>query len=409
MANERIGLLVAYGPEARAFLQSGLAERLGRRREVAILTPRATSAAFQDLDLPVLQPPAGVECPALRTIRAWSRGARNRLPALAGASTAVERCAGKAFGDREWSRFLRQERIGAIVAASASGARVLPALQAAANTGVAAVVLLNSWRDTSVRPDFPAAVSALGLVAAEDRSLAGYGAPQETRVVGSLHQAAVRRAPEMSRRDFCAALGLDPERPIVLYATAANDDGEPVRVRELANRFQRLDRAPQLLVRTNPMDRVEGGFADAARAAGFALQRPVWEWAPDQEWNCPLPADLPWWRAALEHAELSVSLPSTVALDFAAWAKPAVNLAFGRGTSLWLADGYDVVKRNAWVYPAESFDAAAAWVERLLGTGASTNPIPPDAAETAAQLIEATLRAAHEPQRSRWSAGEVIP
>ena len=408
MASDRLAFVIAYGPEARAFLQSGLAVRLGLDREVAVVTPRPGSAAFQDAGVPVLAAPSAAEGAALQRARARSRAFQRRIPPLSPLARAAERCAGRLLDGGKWTAFLREHGIGQVVAASASGARVLPALQAAANLGLSSVVLLNSWRDPSVRPDFPVRVSALGLVTGSDGWEAGVGSPRLARVVGSLHQAAVRRAPAMDRRAFCTALGLDPHRPIVLYAASANDDEEPDRVWSLAERLQSSPFQPQLLVRTNPMDDFDGAYATVAVRPGVALMRPVWEWVRAEEWNCPLPADLPCWRGALEHAAVAVSLPSTVALDFAAWGKPTVNLAWGRSAALWSAGGYAAVRRAAPVVAAESLADAVARIEALLHAAPRQTPVA-DPVEAAARLIGDALSSAPRAFGLPWPASEVTP
>ena len=407
MAGRRIALVVAYGPEARAFLQSGLGERLwSEGEEAVVVTPRPESAAFRHCPLPVLAMPSEQEGAALRKVRGWSRGARRRLSALGALALAAERFAGGVLRDAAWVRFLRAREIGMVVTASASGRKALPALQAAGNVGAASAVLSSSWKDPFLRPDLPVDVTALGLVTAAG-SQPRFGGPRIVRVVGSLHQAAVRRAAAISRRDFCQALGLDPSRPIVLYATAANDGEEPARVRGLADAFEHSDARPQLLIRTNPMDDADGAYAGLAVRPGVALLRPVWEWSRPDEWSCPLPEDLPWWRGALEHSAVGVSLPSTLALDCAAWGKPAVNLAWGAGAALWAHEAYTTVKCSVPVVGASSLGEAVARI-----CHASTQPSgmggAADAVSAAVELIRearSMKRGALSPQ---WLPKEVM-
>jgi hypothetical protein len=400
MAGRRIALIVAYGPEARAFLQSGLAERLSGEGEALVVTPRPESAAFHDCPFQVLAAPAPRERASLRKMRAWSRGARRRLPSLGPLTLTIERSAARILEDGTWARFLRAHDVGMVIAASASGQKILPALQAAANIGAPSTVLSSSWKDPFLRPELPAPVTALGLVAATGMP-SRFGSPRIVRVLGSLHQAAVRRAAAMPRRDFCGALGLDPSRPIVLYATGANDEEEPARLHHLADALERMSARPQLLIRTNPMDDADGAYSSLAVRPDVALMRPLWEWSRSEEWNCPLPADLPWWRGALEHAAVPVSLPSTLALDCAAWGKPTVNLAWGRGAALWAEQSYETVKRNAPVVAAASLEDAAA----LIGRACAEPPEKVDAADPAGAAVDlvrearAAKRRALPPQR----------
>jgi hypothetical protein len=196
----------------------------------------------------------------------------------------------------------------------------------------------------------------------------------------------------MQRSKFCGALGLDPARPIVLYATAANDPEEPARLNWLAGRLGAMEGAPQLLIRSNPMDASDRPYRALAAAPGVALLEPKWEWRPEQEWSCPLPEDLPWWRGALEHAALAVTLPSTIALDYAAWGKPAVLLAWGRGASLWGEPGYEAVRRTEGALTAWSPGEAAARIERVLR---DPPKLPPQFGDSVGAAVRLAARAFH--------------
>jgi hypothetical protein len=248
-------------------------------------------------------------------------------------------------------------------------------------------VLLSSWRDLCGRGEPPTPLTALGVVTRDD--LARLDPPRSrgahVAVCGSLHDAAVRHAPAMSRADFCGRLSLDPDRPIVLYATAANDGEEAGRVTWLAERLQGMEGRPQLLIRSNPMDVSDGGYAAIAAREGVALLEPRWEWAREREWNCPLPADLPWWRGALEHAALAVTLPSTVALDLAAWGKPTLHVAWGRGAALWAGESYAAVRSVEGVVAASDPEEAVARIGGLLQA-------PPKLVAPERDPLEAALR-----------------
>ena len=410
MAGGRLALVIAYGPEARAFLQSGLAALLSEDWEVVVLTPEPASAAFAGRRETVLPMPLAGESRKMGRIRGWSRGVRRRAPGLSALAMALERRAGKVWGGGPWGRLFDELAIDTVIVASAAGSRTLPALQAAANLGLTSTALLNSWKDLSVRGELPAPVTALGVVTRDDlnRIGPGRGRADMTEVVGSLHHAAVRRAPSMPRTAFCGALGLDPCRPIVLYATAANDDAEHGRLAWLADSLADMPARPQLLIRPNPMDNAGGAYAAIAQRPGVALLRPQWEWFRDREWNCPLPADLPWWRGALDHAAFAVTLPSTIALDFAAWGKPTVNLVWGRGAPLWGADGYAPIRETAGVVGEETPCSTAARIARLLREPIAFARRRDDPVKAALRLIrDASLRQTPDGQ-SRWARPRLV-
>lgn len=401
----RIALLVAYGPEARAFLQSGLADRLAADRQVLVVTAEPASAAFAGCAFPVIPLPCLAEGEGMLRLRAWGRGLRKRAPSLSTASLAAERAAGRWLGGGAWPRFLREKAINAVITASALGGRTLPALQAAANLGLPAVVLLNSWKDFAKRAELPAPVRALGAVTENELEQLP-DTPPHTAACGSLHQAAVRRAPGMPRRAFCEALGLSAARPILCYAASLSDPGEDDRLDWLARRLPELPGAPQLLIRANPMGADPDRYQALADRTGVAVLRPRWEWIQERDWNCPLPEDLPWWRATLEHCAAAITLPSTITLDFAAWGKPVLNIVWGPGASLWSSDRHAAIRRDPATLVAASADRVLTLVGDLLRDPPPLARDSSDPADLAADLIRRALTGEVAPQGSRPSALE---
>jgi hypothetical protein len=374
---------------------------------VAVVTATPESQAFAGLSAPPLPLPCAAEGPAMLRIRAWGRGLRRRAPALSSIALRAERAAGRLIGGGTWTRFFREHSIDAVVTASATGGRTLPALQAAANLGLPSAVLLNSWKDLHGRGAPPAPVSALGVVTpAELAQASACGAP--AAVYGSLHQAAVRRGPAMSRGDFCQALGLDPRRPILCYATAMNDPEEAGRLDWLAGELPRLATAPQLVVRANPMCAGLDLYEALERRPGVAVQRPRWEWSRERDWCCPLPEDLPWWRATLEHSAAALTLPSTIALDFSAWGKPTVNIAWGPGRAPWRAESYSAIRRNPGALGAESPGHALDRIEALLREPPPLPLLRDDPVSAALQLIQQACAPAAAGKQPRSSALEAV-
>src|SRR4029077_3742029 len=126
--------------------------------------------------------------------------------------------------------------------------------------------------------------------------------------------------------------GIDPSRPYISYTAAAPAavEHEELVVEALAKAICDgvLPRYPQILLRLNPME-------DGSRFAGLAakypfvvIQKPMWEWDPANDWNCPLAEDSEMWVGTVLHAALNVSIPSTVTLEFAGPEKPVVNVCF---------------------------------------------------------------------------------
>jgi hypothetical protein len=203
---------------------------------------------------------------------------------------------------------------------------------------------------------------------------------------------AARRAPARERGDFLSLLGLDPARPVVCYAAAKADEAEPSFLDWLARELARRPEAPQLLVRPNPMDARAGAFAGLRDIPGAAVLTPRWEWLPERDWCCALPSDAPLWRACLEHCALSAGAASTVALEFAAWGKPTVNLGWGAATAYWAADFYTPAREGGWARRAAS---PPAFVEALIEEARRAKLVEPPFAgglDAALDLLRQALR-----------------
>ena len=401
----RVALVVAYGPEARALLQSGFAERLSPDHELLVVTAQPASTAFAGSKEPVLPLPCEAESAAMLRFRARARGVRRRLPSLMAVSLGAERLLGRLIGGGRWASFFTEHSIDAVIAASAAGGRALPALQAASNLGLPTAVLLNSWKDLAKRPELPVRLSALG-VAAGGEGAASYRDARRTACYGSLHHAAVRRAPAMPRHELCDAVGLEPDRPVLCYAAAVGDPGEAACIARLVKLLARLPSGPQLLIRTNPMETDAAPYDALARRPGIAVLRPRWEWSRECDWCCPLPADLPWWRATLDHCDIAITRPSSITLDFAAWGKPAVNLVWGRGEELWSAPSYGKIRRLPGAYAAASAERAVELVGDLLR---DPPPLPracDDPVDAAARLIHSAFTDDSAPRRFSAQSSE---
>lgn len=129
-----------------------------------------------------------------------------------------------------------------------------------------------------------------------------------------------------SRADLCAAVGVDPQRPIVLYSTGMPNHmpGEPEIVEGLAARLAQDPRGPQLVVRRYAKD-LSGRFDDlASRRPDICIPPVAWEPA----WLTPLPDDTALWSNLLRHADVGVNVASTVSLELCMFDVPVVNIAF---------------------------------------------------------------------------------
>lgn len=390
MTIRRPALLIAYGPEARAFFHSGLHE--------SFIEAGMTPVIFASQPLPeaIASPRAGVPWPGaaepavLHRLRALSRRAQGR-----GAAGLAERLAASyGGGTTAWKRALSDARVDAVICASQDSARTLPALQTAANAGLPTVVFENSWKDVHRRAYAPAAPTAMGFTT--QSSLEAYarvnGRPREFEVCGSLHVSALARAGCIERSDFCRRLGLDPARPIVCYSTARTGvvEEELGWVQRLWRRFQQIGFVrPQLLVRTNPMDEFDA-FGGLGQYSDSALLKPRWEWNPSSDWCCPLQEDALMWASAIRHSAVNVSVASMVTLEFAAFGRPVINPVFAaRAKELFDSSFYGEARQNGWAQPAASLSELEDLILQRLAEPARPIEMAPrlDAATRALDLV----------------------
>jgi hypothetical protein len=416
-----VALLVAFGPEVRSFMFSGFAEELSKCYKVVVIAANPQSAAFHNLAGAPVAMPLVRERGALERFRRlavaahefWlaSRGRQRwrhhlgvsgkggKAKALGaflarsknGLSAVVhlERVFGTCLGTHpNWAQMLRERRVDCLVVSSISSARTLPALQTAVNLGLRVVGILNSWKDAYANPFVHVAPHYLGVWSEKVKEDLLEANPhldaQGVRVVGSLHLGPLLQIQTvLSRQEFCRLVGLDPDRPIVCYTAAspAAVRNEELVVDALARGLTERygTRAPQILLRLNPM---EDGKRFAKIAEGrpdVVIQRPQWEWLPHADWCAPLPGDLASWAATVHHAAVNVSIPSTVTTEFACLGKPVVNVCFDLPASLpepesnrrfWYADFYAEARAMAGVTPAWSPAELVEKVASLIENGA---------------------------------------
>jgi hypothetical protein len=167
-----------------------------------------------------------------------------------------------------------------------------------------------------------------------------------------------------SREQFCAHVGADPHRPIVVYTTGMPlpQLGEPELIEGIGRRLREMTAygPPQLLVRVYPKDRT-GRFEDARRRNPDILFPPV-PWEP--AWMTPRPEDASVLINTLRHAAVGINAASTVSLELCMFERPVINVAYnppGVDVSPW---DYRAFYRYEHYQPvAESGALMLAWDE----------------------------------------------
>lgn len=409
--SKHIGILVAYGPEVRLFLHSGLLRKLAEKYKVSIITPYPLSKAFTVLqerdDIQIIRMPLQQESALLRRLRrqvaklhnGWleslgrkkwqhalpsspsisSKDVRRFLPEstvmkiLVKYASATERLVARGIGtDQNWHLLLKKLQISGLIAASHTGSKVIPALQTAYNIKVKTVIIHNSWKDTFVNAHLPISPSAVLVWDQNSASLLQQMNPwcKETLIkpVGSLlleffHDPST----VLSKGDFYAKTGLDKNRPYICYTAAsplATQHEERI-IQFLAKAIaeNKITGSPQLLLRLNPME--DGNrFRQFLNSSDVIIQKPLWEWIPDKDWCCPLLDDQKMWISTIFHSSLNISLPSTVTLEFASLERQVINVCFDpeaqerseiSNKRFWNAEHYTLVRVNEMAQPAYSW------------------------------------------------------
>lgn len=131
-----------------------------------------------------------------------------------------------------------------------------------------------------------------------------------------------------TREQFCARVGADPDRPIILYTTgmANHMPGEPRIVEGIADMLREMTQLgpPQLLVRVYPKDQT-GRFEELKRRRPDILFPKV-PWEP--AWFTPKPEDCYLLTNTLRHAAVGVNVASTISLELCMFDKPVINVGY---------------------------------------------------------------------------------
>jgi hypothetical protein len=135
-----------------------------------------------------------------------------------------------------------------------------------------------------------------------------------------------------TREKFCARLGADPSRPIILYSTgmANHMPGEPEIVEGIAEALSEMTEfgPPQLLVRIYPKD-LTGRF-DSLRRKRPDILFPEVPWEP--AWLTPKLEDAFLLTNTLLHSAVGINVASTISLELCMFDKPVINIGYNPDT-----------------------------------------------------------------------------
>jgi hypothetical protein len=137
-----------------------------------------------------------------------------------------------------------------------------------------------------------------------------------------------RREFYWTREEFCARVGLNPARPIVLYSTgmANHMPGEPQIVERIGTMLGEMTDLgpPQLLVRVYPKD-LTGRFEQTKRQNPHILFPDI-PWEP--AWLTPKIEDAYLLTNTLRHVTAGINVASTVSLELCMFDKPVINVGY---------------------------------------------------------------------------------
>lgn len=431
MKKKTVAILIAFGPEVRSFIYSGLARNLISKHNVIIFSLLTDSQAFARLpqEIKVIKLPLAGESSFLVRFRHLLQFIHGLwLPKLGGTKwdhyltnekkyyakrlirryqqvftnkwsmqvlSAMENILGKTIGThKNWQKLLVENQVDLVISAGYDD-RTLPALQTARNLGKKTMIIPNSWKDIYFLPHLHFVPTKLLLWSNANADAYLRYNPWIDRgtlgTVGSLHLSHFLTQPKiMPPAEFFARTGLNPQRPFICYSAAAPAAvrNEESIVSEILSAIteQRITARPQLLLRLNPME--DGSrFAPLTQAfpEDLTLQKPIWEWRPDLDWCCSLEEDVVLWVSTVRYAALNISIPSTVTLEFLAFHKPVINVCYEAGAPgepgkssrrFWDSDFYGEIRQEKNVLPAFSPEELLQTLESLMHEAGGGEDLP---------------------------------
>ena len=317
-------------------LTDGLVERLFRQAKVfAQLSWQRRGSS--DPQLARLRPPKRFRARLLwRTARFLGRaaGGPRRILLL---DRLHRRAAGLAPHLAAYRRFLESERPDFVFCGDQRSQEGVPALLAASRLGIANGTFIASW-DNLPKGRMP--VFAEHYFVWSDfmkRELLAYYpdvAPRRVHVVGTPQFESYFDGERIQpREEFLGRLGLDPGRPVVCFSgdDVLTSPRDPAYLEDLARGLATVAPAnrPQILFRRCPVDWSDRYDAVLAAHPEIAVSDPQWK-AYGGDWSRVVPTDedVSLLVNVVRHCDAVVNLGSTMAMDFAAYEKPAVYVAY---------------------------------------------------------------------------------
>lgn len=245
--------------------------------------------------------------------------------------------------------YLKKMRPSAVVSASSDGFPDTPWLVAAGLLGIPRAVWMRSWDNITTKcelvPDAELFLVWSELMERELRHyFPGYGHRRVLRIGTPQFDGHHDLANIIPRKEFCARMGLDPNRPIVLYCTGGTHicQNEHLVIQQVCEAVENLNSTPkpQLLVRLHPY------FWDTNIDFYHTISPSVTFWPKREEavqrfnrTSAGLLDDYKVMLSSFYHQAVNVNIASTVTLDSAVYDRPTVCIAYDGPQNLprWLS------------------------------------------------------------------------
>lgn len=249
-----------------------------------------------------------------------------------------QRVAAGARHIEEFQAALRRWRPDVVFCAHQKSIQAVPVILAARQLGIPTATFIYSW-DNLPKGRMP--INPSDFLVWSDfmkQELLSYYpevSPDRVHVAGTPQFETYRDASLVRpREEFLRKLGLDPGRPVICFSgddflTSPHD---PRYLADLAEAMRAMDgtERPQILFRRSPVDQSGRYDAVLANYPEIALSNPCWTLRAAGDWSQVVPQweDIALLVNVVYHSELVVNVGSTMAMDFAAYDKPAVYIAY---------------------------------------------------------------------------------
>ena len=318
-------------------IRDGLAERVTRQAKIH-------AQLYWQLRLDPGTPIQPRRPPARRSARAIERLAKIVGRLAAGPRRIVwldrlhQAAAARASHTRVFETVLAETRPDAVFCGHQKSLRAVPAMIAARRLGIPTATFIYSW-DNLPKGRMPVAADRYfvwsDFMRRELLALYPDVSPERVQVVGTPQFESYRDASLIEPRGgFLGGLGLDPNRPVVCFSgdDELTSPHDPVYLADLAEALRGIPETerPQVLFRRSPVDRGPRYDAVLARFPEIAVSDPLWRSAGEGGWSqiVPTRADVALLANVVFHSDLVINVGSTMAMDFAAFDKPAIFIAY---------------------------------------------------------------------------------